>query len=209
MVWSNLVVDGNIPAGPARRGRPLSETTERAILAATAHLLAEKGLAHISIEEVAAQARVGKASVYRRWASKGALALDAFEGEFIALQPLPDTGSLRGDLTAALRAWIGAVENTPVGRTLRGLIAEVQRDPSLREVWRDRFVAPVRAQHRQIVEQAIARGEVSPATEPEIVMDLVFGAAYHRLLNGHGPLDDTFVDQVVAAVVASTGISNA
>ena len=207
MLWCNLVTDGDIPGGPAKKGRPFSDATERAILAATAQLLEEKGLADISIEEVATRARVGKASVYRRWPSKGTLALDAFEAEFIACQPPPDTGSLRGDLTAALRVWVRTVNDTPMGRTLRGLIAEVQRDPALREIWRERFVGPVRAQHRLIVERAMARGEISPTTDPEIVLDLAFGAGYHRLLNGHAPLDDAFVKQVVTVLLAATGPS--
>jgi AcrR family transcriptional regulator len=207
VLWCNLVTDGDIPSGPAKKGRPFSDATERAILAATAQLLEEKGLADISIEEVATRARVGKASVYRRWPSKGTLALDAFEAEFIARQPPPDTGSLRGDLTAALRAWVRTVNDTPMGRTLRGLIAEVQRDPALREIWRERFVTPVRAQHRLIVERAMARGEISPATDPEIILDLAFGAGYHRLLNGHAALDDAFVKKVVTVLLAATGAS--
>jgi AcrR family transcriptional regulator len=192
----------------AKRGRPFSETTERAILQATSQLLAEKGLADITIEEVAARARVGKASVYRRWTSKGSLAFDAFESDFLARQPLPDTGELRGDLVAALRSWVRTVKNTPTGRTLRGLIAEVQRDPELGAIWRERFVGPVRAQHRKIIDRAIARGEIAPSTDPDILLDLLYGPAYHRLLQGHLPLNDRFVHSVADAVVAAAGAAH-
>jgi AcrR family transcriptional regulator len=106
--------DAPIP-GTAVRGRPRSEAADRAILRAATDLLAERGLAGMSMEEVAARAGVGKATVYRRWRSRGALALDAFMAEFQALQPLPDTGTLRGDLLAALRAWVRAVTRTPAG----------------------------------------------------------------------------------------------
>src|SRR6185437_11155783 len=91
--------DAGAPAGPAGgapRGRPRSAEADRAILTATADLLAERGLAAMSIEEVAARAGVGKTTIYRRWPSKGLLALDAFVISFRAEQPLPDTGSLRG-----------------------------------------------------------------------------------------------------------------
>jgi AcrR family transcriptional regulator len=197
---------GGIPEpSETRRGRPFSEATERAILSATAELLAEKGLADITIEQVAARAHVGKASVYRRWSSKGSLAFDAFESEFLARQPLPDTGALRGDLLAALRSWVRTVRDTPTGRTLRGLIAEVQRDPALEDIWRDRFIGPVRAQYRQMVERAIARGEIPTTTDPDLVMDLLYGAAYHRLLQGHLRLDDKFVRALVEAVTRATG----
>jgi AcrR family transcriptional regulator len=120
---------------PARRGRPRSEQAEHAILQATARLLSERGLAALTIENVALRAGVGKATIYRRWATKGLLAFDAFEADFLGRQPLPDTGTLRGDLLAALRGWIKTVKNTVTGRTLVGLIAEVQRDPALADAW--------------------------------------------------------------------------
>src|SRR5260221_12702040 len=98
------------------KGRPPSERAEPAVLEAAAELLDEAGLTSMTIEEVAARAGVGKASIYRRWPNKGALALDAFLGEFLAGQPVSDTGSLRGDLLAAARAWIRTVNGTPAGR---------------------------------------------------------------------------------------------
>jgi AcrR family transcriptional regulator len=197
---------GDIPgATGAKKGRPLSEKTEAAILEATAQLLAEKGLAHLTIEEVAARAGVGKASVYRRWPSKGTLAFDAFESDFLSRQPLPNTGDLRGDLLAALRAWVRTVRDTPIGRTLRGLIGEVQRDPALEGIWRERFMTPVRARHRALVDRAVARGTIPPGTDSDLVMDMLYGAAYHRLLQGHLPLNDQFVRVLVDAVVASIG----
>src|SRR5690349_25172745 len=91
-----------VGAGAARRGRPRSQEADRAILTATVELLAERGLAAMSIEEVAARAGVGKTTIYRRWPSKGLLALDAFVDSFREEQPLPDTGTLRGDLLSAL-----------------------------------------------------------------------------------------------------------
>src|SRR5271168_3505369 len=90
----------------AQRGRPRSQVADRAILTAAAELLADRGLAAMSIEEVAARAGVGKTTIYRRWPSKGLLALDAFVTSFREEQPLPDTGTLRGDLLAALHAWV-------------------------------------------------------------------------------------------------------
>jgi AcrR family transcriptional regulator len=147
-------------AGARGRGRPPSEQTERAILDATVDLLAEGGLARLTMEEVASRARVGKASVYRRWPSKGTLAFDAFVTRFLERQPLVDTGSLQGDLLAALRGWVRTVKDPATGRTLRGLLAEVQRDPELAEVWRERFLEPLRVRTRQIVANAVRRGEL-------------------------------------------------
>ena len=78
------------------------------------------------MEEVASRAGVGKATVYRRWPSRGALALDAFMAEFRSQLTPPDTGTLRGDLVAAFRAWSRAVTKTRAGRMLAGLIAETR-----------------------------------------------------------------------------------
>jgi AcrR family transcriptional regulator len=187
---------------PALRGRPRSERSHRAILDAANELLAERGFADLTMDEVALRAGVSKPTIYRRWPTKGILAFEAFSADFLTRQPLPNTGSLRGDLLAALRNWIRVVKGTVTGRTLAGLIAEAQRDAELAEIWRERFIVPVRAQHRIMVDRAIERGEVSTATDPEVVLDLIYGAAYHRLLQSHLPLSDRFAQAVVDSVVA-------
>ncbi len=153
------------------------------------------------MEEVASRAGVGKATVYRRWPSRGALALDAFMAEFRSQLPAPDTGTLRGDLLASLRAWSRAVSKTRAGRMLPGLIAEAQRDPQLAVAWRERVFDPLRAQQKTLVDRAARRGEIPPGTDADVVLDLVFGAAYHRLLQGHLPLTDRFARQVVDLVM--------
>jgi AcrR family transcriptional regulator len=196
---------GHSPAGPdlpGRRGRPRSEEADRAILSAATELLAERGLGGMSMEEVAARAGVGKATVYRRWGSRGALALDAFLAEFSRQQPVPDTGTFRGDLLAALRGWIRSVTRTPAGRMLAGLVAEAQRDPALAAAWRARVFEPLRADNMVLVQRAIDRGEIPADTDADVVLDLLFGSAYHRLLQGHRPLTDQFARQVTDLIVA-------
>ena len=184
-----------------QRGRPRSQEADRAILTATLDLLASRGLAAMSIEEIAARAGVGKATIYRRWSSKGLLALDAFVTAFAEQQPLPDTGTLRGDLTAALTAWVRAVTQTSMGSMLAGLVAEAQHDEELRAGWRDRVLEPLRSQHRIMLDRAIARGEIPATVDQEAVLDLFFGAAQHRLLLGHLPLTDDFIREVVDVIL--------
>src|SRR5690242_4088853 len=193
------------PAGGAPRGRPRSAEAERAILAATADLLAERGLTAMSIEEVAARAGVGKTTIYRRWPSKGLLALDAFVISFRAEQPQPDTGTLRGDLLSALHAWVRAVTQTAMGPLLTGLIAEAQHDAELRGAWRDRVLEPMRTQHRVMLDRAIERGEIPATVDRDVVLDLFFGAAEHRLLLGHLPMTGDFIAEVVDMIL--TGIA--
>jgi AcrR family transcriptional regulator len=192
---------GSDASAGAQRGRPRSAEADRAILNAAVDLLAERGLAAMSIEEVAARAGVGKATIYRRWSSKGLLALDAFVTSFQEQQPLPDTGTLRGDLIAALTAWVRAVTGTSMGAMLTGLIAEAQHDPSLRAAWRERVLEPLRSQHRIMLDRAVARGEIPATIDQEAVLDLFFGAAQHRLLLDHLPLTDDFIGQVVDVIL--------
>jgi AcrR family transcriptional regulator len=186
----------------APRGRPRSEQSHRAILDAANVLLEERGFVDLTIDEVAQRAGVSKATIYRRWPTRGTLVFEAFSADFLARQPLPDTGSLRGDLLSALRAWIRTVKGTVTGRTLIGLIAEVQRDPELAEIWRERFLAPVRTHHRLMIDRAVERGEVSSNIDPEVVLDLLYGPLYHRLLQSHLPLSDRFAQVVVDIVIA-------
>jgi AcrR family transcriptional regulator len=167
--------------------------------------LAEDGLAGMSIEQVAARAGVGKATIYRRWPSRGALALDAFMAEFSQLLSPPNTGSVRGDLVSALRTWSRAVTQTRAGRMLAGLLAEAQRDENLAAAWRERVFEPLRRQHRAIVREAVARGELPGGTDADLVLDLLFGAAYHRLLHGHLKLTDRFARQAVDIVLDGLG----
>jgi AcrR family transcriptional regulator len=187
---------------PNKRGRPRSEEVEQAILKAAASLLDERGLQALTIEDVASLAKVGKTSIYRRWPSKGILALEAFLNEFLLLQPPIDTGSLTGDLNEALSAWVGAVAGTPTGRNLVALIAEAQSDPDLAIAWSERVVKTARNQHRSMIERAIARDEIPRDSDIDVLMDMLYGPAYHRLLQGHLPLSEDFVQQVVAVVVA-------
>jgi AcrR family transcriptional regulator len=170
-------------------------------LEAATQLLEEQGFVALTMEEVAVRAKVSKATIYRRWPTKGVLVFDAFLAQFLAKQPLADTGTLRGDLLAALRSWIRAVKGTVTGRTLVGLIAEVQRDPELSDLWRERVILPVRDQHKVMLQRAIERGEIAPGTDGDVVLDLLYGSAYHRLLQSHLTLSDRFAQGVVDTIM--------
>ncbi len=160
----------------------------------------------MSIEDVAARAGVGKATIYRRWSSKGTLALDAFLAEFTESLPSPDTGTLGGDLRMSLRGWAGLATTTSAGKIFAGLIAEAQRDPELAAGWRDRVVRPIRARYTAMLDRAKGRGEIPVDTDTDVVLDLLFGASLYRLLNGHMPVDDDFIDRAVAIVMAGLGV---
>jgi AcrR family transcriptional regulator len=188
--------------GSRARGRPRSERSHQAIIDATNELLVERGFADLTMDEVAERAGVSKATIYRRWPSKGTLVFEAFSVDFLARQARTDSGSLKKDLTARLRSWVRVVNGTVTGRTLASLLAEAQRDDELAVIWRDRFIRPVREESTAIVKRAVARGELSQRTDPDVLLDLLYGPLYHRLLQKHLPLSERFADMVVSTVLS-------
>jgi AcrR family transcriptional regulator len=203
-------VSSEISSTGTTRGRPRSDQVEQAILHAASDLLAERGLDAMTIEDVATRAGVGKSSIYRRWPTKGTLALDAFLIDFLTQQPLVDNGTLEVDLREALTHWSAAVVGTPTGRALVGLIAAAQFDKELSEGWIERVMTPVREQHRTMVERAIERGEIPAGADVDVIMDLLYGAAYHRLLQGHLAITPEFIELVarMVAVGAKSGATS-
>ena len=185
-----------------KRGRPRSRSTEKAILKAAGEIVLASGLAEMTIEGVAERAGVGKASIYRRWPSKGALAFAAVVDGILTTQPTPDTGSLEGDLVHVAENWVKLANLQRGGRAVAHFIAEAQSDPDLAVAWRERFVNRIRKERRPIIERAIARGEIPAGSDPELIMDLLFGPLYHRYLNRHLPLNESFARGVARMVAA-------
>ncbi len=188
------------------RGRPRSEPARQAILAAAADLLLTRGLAAVSMDAVAARAGVSKATIYRWWPTKETLALDVLYEQLTEPSPeAPDTGTLRGDLLALLTGWVERVGERPFGRVIGALITKAGTDPVFGALYRQRYVEPRRAQARAIFTRAMGRGEIAVGTDVEAAVDLLYGALYHRLLHGHAPLTQEFVETVVGIVVAGVG----
>jgi AcrR family transcriptional regulator len=181
----------------APRGRPRSEKARTAILTAAAELLLDRGLTAVSMDTLAAQAGVSKATIYRWWPTKETLALDALYDEWAAVPPPRDTGSLRGDLLSLLRPWAKLAGSRPYGRIIAALITHTQTDPEFALEYRTRFVQPRRDQARAILRRAVERGQVRPDTDLEVALDILYGAIYHRLLHGHAALNDRFVRDVI------------
>jgi AcrR family transcriptional regulator len=182
----------------APRGRPRSETAHKAVLAAAADLLLDRGLPGVSMDAVAERAGVSKATIYRWWPTKETLALDMLYNEWAKVTPqMYESGSLRVDLLSLLRAWSRLASGRPYGRVVAALLMEGQTDPAFSAEYQRRMVEPRREQARAIYRAAIARGEIPADTKVEVAIDLIYGPLYHRLLHGHAPLDDQFVDDIV------------
>jgi AcrR family transcriptional regulator len=191
-------------AVPRRPGRPRSEKSQRAILAAAAELLHERPLSEISMDAVAERAAASKATIYRWWPSKELLALDAMFSEWAT--PLPadiDKGALRDDLRALILPWVRRLRSAPFGRVVAALTVELHSDPAFLEAYRTRFLEPRRAPGRAAFERAAERGEIAADTDVDLALDMLYGPIYHRLLNLHAPLDEGFADAVVDGVLAA------
>jgi AcrR family transcriptional regulator len=187
----------------AQRGRPRSERARLALLTATIELLQERDLASISADDIARRAGVSKATIYRWWDSKAALALDAFMDELARREGTPpDTGSLAGDFSASLRARSRALTRNPwMGRTMANLVTLIFGDAALGSAYLAQVVTPLRAQARTFIARAIERGEVPAGVDVEVAIDLIYGPMYHRLFQGHLPITDRFAKSVVDIVV--------
>jgi AcrR family transcriptional regulator len=186
-----------------RLGRPRSAKAHQAILAAATELLLEQGLQSMNMDELAERAGVSKATIYRWWASKELLALDALASEWGTPGSIPerDTGSLRGDLLAQLRPWLRKLQAKPYGRVIAGFVAQAQTDPEFATLYREHFVQPRRDATRPLLVRAIERGEIEAEVDLDVTLDLLYGPIYHRLLHGHAPLNDRFVQHVIDAVI--------
>jgi AcrR family transcriptional regulator len=187
-----------------RRGRPRSEKARKAILQAAADLLLDQGGGQVSMDAVANRAGVSKATIYRWWPSKERLAMEALVEWSSATSPPRDTGSLRGDLLALVRPWVRNIRRRQFGRVIAALLAEAQSDPEFAAEYRRHFLEQRREPMQAAFARAIDRGEARADLDIDVALDLVYGALYHRLLQGHAPLTDRFAEQVVDLAV--TGI---
>jgi len=118
-------------AAPPRRGRPRSVEVDEAVLAATVELAGEVGVSRLSMDDVAVRAKVSKATIYRRWASKEALVLDALRAAMVPIEEV-DTGSLRGDVEHYVRELVSRFHSGKMRDVLPHLIGVATHDPNLR-----------------------------------------------------------------------------
>jgi AcrR family transcriptional regulator len=179
-----------------------SESSHRAIIAATQELLVEVGYRELTIEGVAARAGVGKQTIYRWWPSRAALALEAYLGGSDAvLQRPPDSGDVREDVRELL-GWLVAVLAQPIGgRVLAGLIADLQHDPELAERFHRDVVPARRRAMLEALERGRERGELRPEADLELAVDALHGAVFYRLLLSGEPLDAGFTEQLADQVL--------
>lgn len=189
---------------PRRRGRPRNEGLRRTILRAAADLLEERGVDGVTIEAIAERAEVGKQTIYRRWASRAAVLVEAFLSQDDATGGVPDTGSLRKDLAIFASGLADSAGRDSLRRSVAGLVSASHTDAEVGRLFRERFVAPSRAVLRQVLERANGRGELHPDLDVEVAIDALLGAVWYRALISGGRLDDTYAESL--AVTLTSGI---
>jgi len=164
----------------------------------------DRGVESVSIEEVAAQAGSGKATIYRWWASKEVLALDALDRELssVLAPDTAETGSLKEDMLVRLRELVRLFQERPFGRVFAGIVAHAQSDPEFALLYVDRFVRPRRQLMHGFLDAAVDRGELPAGTDYDFALDLVFSPFWNRVFHRHGPVDEAWAEQVVDAALA-------
>ncbi|HET9770038.1 MAG TPA: TetR/AcrR family transcriptional regulator [Acidimicrobiia bacterium] len=166
-----------------RRGRPRSPEIDRAVLEVTLRHLADPGFGRMSLEAIAAEAGVGRAALYRRWADKAALATAALE-HLRTSERSPRTGDTRRDLVAQLER-VRRFYTQLGGMAMVGaLLTEEERHPELLARFRERVVAPRREQLRAILLEGQARGDIRPDLDLDVAVAALVGTFYARYLSG-------------------------
>ena len=190
------------PSGERRRpGRRREPETEMKILAATRAVLAESGMAALTVEGVALRARVAKTTIYRRYRSRHDLALAVLIDMVRTSAAVPDLGSTRAELVQLLRGSLIVLGETLLGRVMQGLIPELANDVHLAGAFRDKVVALRVAEVARVLQRGAARGDLRPDLDAWLVHELLFGPVYYRLLLSGEPLEPSFADRIVDALL--------
>jgi AcrR family transcriptional regulator len=184
-----------------RPGRPRDARADEAILDAALEVLAEVGPGRFTVDEVAARAGCGKATIYRRWPSRGALLLDTGQHRLGLQVGDPDTGSVRDDLVAMLGQLAVKLRDTPAGKVIPAVLAEAAVDPQMREIMAA-FAHDRRQPALNALRRGVARGELPEDTDVGLVLDLLGGMVFIRVLMLGNPADEDDVARAVETVLA-------
>ncbi len=205
----NVLPAASEPAGPgqarARRGRPRDSGVDAAIRSAVMDLLGEAGYGHLTMEQVAARAKVSKDSLYRRFPDKVAVVTDALAHRARAVPELPDTGSLPGDMRAFLRDLLAS--RNAAQRALSGVSSEIAVNPELRAAWHRGLGGMLTGCVREIVTRAVARGELAPDTDIDLLSQLPLPLLQNWRLEHAGPPGDDIVDRIVRQFYTPAALS--
>jgi AcrR family transcriptional regulator len=181
-------------------GRPLDAGRDAALRSAALELLAEIGYDRMTIDAVAARAKAGKATVYRRWPSKADLVIDAFVNEALGAADLPDTGSLRGDALALARRLWDDDAPVPRARVMVGLISALLAHPELRETLAT-ISRPPQSVVEELYRRAVSRGEIPEPEDLDLIGLVIPSMCIFRLVTTGEPPTPEFLEKVIDTVL--------
>ena len=154
----------------------------------------------LTIESIAADANVGKATVYRWWPNKGALVVDAFASSSEEQLRFPNTGSVFRDLSTQMTQFV-AVLCSQRGKVVAALLGAGQSDPAMLTAFRERLLRPRREEAYSALRRGIERGELPPNVDLDLLLDTLYGAIYMRFLIRHDVLNDEYIGEVCRIVL--------
>ncbi|WP_439891162.1 TetR/AcrR family transcriptional regulator [Ralstonia sp. 25C] len=195
-----------MPATRLRRavGRPRSEVTRSQILAATVRLLEQQSVQSISIEGIAREAGVGKATIYRWWDSKAHVVIDAFMEHHVVKTPMPRDVPPATAIARHLHSLIHEYAGWS-GKIVAQIIGEGQSDPAVLREFRERFHYGRRAVVREMLEAWRKEATIPAPNNIETLSDLLYAPVYMRLLLGHAPLDEEFAREHISYAYSLLG----
>jgi AcrR family transcriptional regulator len=184
-------------------GRPRSEPARRAVLDAALRLVRRDGYQAVTIKAIAAEAGVGRQTIYRWWNSKAEVLLEAIiELARPIAQPEPTDDPVH-DLRRTLR---GSFRLSPVaGPIISGLMADATNDPAFLDRLQRELLARRRALVRETLERAQRDGLVGAGASLDLVTDMIWGTMWYRVLSRHAPVDEALADEVTEAVLRLLG----
>lgn len=191
------------PSGRRRPGRPRDQGVDERILDAAFVRLVRSGYVELRVDDVATDAKVAKSTLYRRWPSKETLVAAVMRRLALDRMHAEDRGTLRADLTALLGESYELLFVGP-GRVIEELVRESATSRELAEVVRSTTDARRRAFH-QALNRGVARGELEPEIDHDLVIDLLVGPLWARLLVTGARLTTDDVETIVDVVL--TGLA--
>jgi AcrR family transcriptional regulator len=194
----------DLAAVPPSRGRPRDGALDDRILEQVVALLGSRGYAGLTLDELAVRSGVAKTTILRRWPSKAAVAAAGVERLALQSVAVPDSGTLRGDLGALLH---GARDTFARGRGsfVARLLREAGHHPEITDLL-DAVLHTRRQAYRRVLARAVARGELDPSVDQELMIDMLIGPLWTRLLITRDPVTREYVDANVRAVLTGFAV---
>ncbi|CAM3861941.1 TetR/AcrR family transcriptional regulator [Xenorhabdus thuongxuanensis] len=184
---------------PTRSGRPRSAAATKAVLTTALELAHIGGIQHVTIERIAQHANVAKSTIYRRWPNASAVVMDAFLQDIESSIIYQPTTSTPETVKQTIQSLINALSGKR-GKLLRYLIGVAQRNEELQKAFIQQWIEPRRQLGIKVLNQAINRGELHSSSDPELILDMLYGALYYRMIISFTHPDSSFVNQLVDRV---------